>query len=55
MKKKKQGKTKMGCGVVEEGKEREMRKLGMNIDEGEGNEGEEREEDKGKRNLLKTT
>ena len=43
MKKKKQGKTKMGCGVVEEGKEREIRKLGMNIDEGEGNEGEERE------------
>ena len=29
--------------VVEEGKEREIRKLGMNIDEGEGNEGEERE------------
>ena len=41
--------------MVEEGKEREMRKLGMNIDEWEGNEGEEREEDKGKKNLLKTT
>ena len=51
----KKSKTKMGCGVAEEWTEIEMRILGVNVDEGGGEEGEEREEDKGKENLLKTT
>ena len=43
----------MGCGVVDKGKEREMGILGVNMDEGGGEE--EKEEEKGKENSLKTT
>ena len=39
----------------EEGKEKKMRRLGVNVDERGGNEGGEREEDKWKENFLKTT
>ena len=44
----------MGCGMAEEGKKKEIKRLGVNID-GVGEEEGKREKEKGKENSLKTT
>ena len=45
-------KIEIGCGVVQEENEREMGRLGVNIDEGGG---KKEEKEKEKENSLKTT